>query len=197
MNNNRTLKTASLSLMGNLLYAVGNVFLGVTQPSAWFFTLGIYYFLLSIMRFSVLVSRKKDENAFMRISTGVMLMILSIPLLSITILSAVKERGKVYHEILMITIALYAFTKITLAIINLIKAKRHGADATKTLGSISFADGVVSIASLQRSMLVSFDGMTGPEIRIFNILTGAAVCITVFIIGLAMTFKPKNNKLDS
>ena len=95
-----------------------------------------------------------------------------------------KDRGIRYHEIVMITLALYAFIKVTLGIINLVKASRHAASAWVCLRNISLADALVSICSLQRSMLVSFGDMAQQDITLFNILTGSGVCIIVFMLGL-------------
>ena len=71
----------------------------------------------------------------------------------------------------MITIAVYAFTKITIAIINFVKARKSNSATVKVLRNIALADAAVSIFSLQRSMLVSFPGMKQNEILIFNILS--------------------------
>lgn len=54
------------------------------------------------------------------------------------------------------------------------------------LQSIAFADSVVSIYSLQRSMLVSFPGLQPAEIQLFNILTGTAVWIVVLFLGIGL-----------
>ena len=48
-------------------------------------------------------------------------------------------------------------------------------------------------SSLQRSMLVSFDGMSHSEIQLMNILTGAAVFVFVMIVGIAMVSKKDRN----
>ena len=121
--------------------------------------------------------------------TGIMLMILSLPLVGTVILSLARDRGHKHHEIVMISMAAYAFTKITLATINLIRS-RHSTSATLiTLRNISFADAFVSIFALQRSMLVSFEGMSGQEIFTMNASTGAGVCIIVFLLGLNLAGK--------
>jgi divalent metal cation (Fe/Co/Zn/Cd) transporter len=79
--------------------------------------------------------------------------------------------------------AAYAFFKIILAIINLVKA-RHSTSATLiALRNISIADAFVSIFALQRSMLVSFEGMGEVEIVVMNAVLGMAVSIIVFLIG--------------
>ena len=61
-----------------------------------------------------------------------------------------------------------------------------------TLRNISFADAFVSIFALQRSMIVSFEGMTETEIVIMNTTLGYAVCVIVFLLGLNLV---KNKKV--
>ena len=115
---------------------------------------------------------------------GVTGLVLAWCLSGTVILCAMKDRGIRYHEIVMITLALYAFIKVTLGIINLVKASRQAASAWVCLRNISLADALVSICSLQRSMLVSFGDMAQQDITLFNILTGSGVCIIVFMLGL-------------
>ena len=86
--------------------------------------------------------------------------------------------------IVMIAMAAYAFTKITLATVKLIKARRSTSATLITLRNISFADAFVSIFALQRSMLVSFEGMRESEIAIMNATLGSAVCVIVILLGV-------------
>lgn len=178
-----------MSLATNLSFAVYNCVVGLSSKSWWYITLGIYYVILSVMRHALLQIKRKassDESyqRFVKRFTGFMLMALSVSLVGTVILSVVTDRGTKHHEIVMITIALYAFTKVTLAIINLVKARKNDSAIIKALRNVSFADALVSIFSLQRSMLVSFGGMDPDTIKLFNILTGAGVCILVFLLGL-------------
>ena len=156
--------------------------MGLLTSSWWLLTLGSYYLVLSIVRFVVL--RSKSEERFIAKFTGWMLILLSIPLVGTVILSVVRDRGHERHMIVMIALATYAFTKITLATINLIKARRSTSATLITLRNISFADAFVSIFALQRSMLVSFEGMTEAEIVIMNATLGSAVCVIVFLLGV-------------
>jgi divalent metal cation (Fe/Co/Zn/Cd) transporter len=112
-----------------------------------------------------------------------MLMLLSLPLIGTVILSVVRDRGKVMHMIVMITIAAYTFTKITFAIINLVKLRKGSSARLIALRNLSLADSCVSIFALQRSMLVSFPGMADGDIRIMNAVFGSVICIIVFILG--------------
>ena len=175
-----------ISLLINLAYALWNVWLGREEQSWWFVTIGAYYITLTLMRSVVLFFWKADSkyDRFLIKFTGISLIATSLPLLGIAIIASVRDVGNRFHEIIMISIALYSFSKITLAIISLVKAKKHSSCAELSLRHISFADAVVSIASLQRSMLVSFGDMTIAEIRIFNAATSSAAAVLVFLLGI-------------
>ena len=121
--------------------------------------------------------------------TGWMLMVLSIPLAGTVVLSVIRDRGQKFHIIVMIAIATYAFTKLTIAAINLIKSRRSTSCSLTSLRNIAFADAFVSIFALQRSMLVSFDGMSEAEITAMNAMLGSAVCVIVFLLGFYLVKK--------
>ncbi len=191
MRMDKTLKLALVSLLFNMVYSAYHIILGITTHSWWLFTIGIYYAILSVIRFVVL-QRKREKHIVIQF-TGIMLMVLSLSLVGTVILAFVKDRGTEFHLIVMLAIAVYAFTKITLATIKWIKARKSQSAKLITLRNISFADAFVSIFSLQRSMLVSFKGMTEMEIRIMNVATGSAVCVIVFLLGLNLVQQKKTN----
>ena len=185
----RYVRNPYISLVCNFIYAVGNCAIGFLTHSWWFITVGAYYAILTTTRFSVLqMKRKANENhdieRFTRRITGLLLVALSFCIVGVNILSAFKERGTTFHEIIMIAIAAYTFTKITIAITGMIKAKHTLSPVIKTLRNISLADACVSIYTMQRSMLVSFPGMEAAEIRLLNILTGTVVWIIVLVLGI-------------
>lgn len=183
----KTPKTALVSMILNMVFSVYHIVLGILTHSWWLFTVGFYYVILSIVR--AIVLSKKEEKRSTAIFAGIMLMVLSLPLAGTVILSFMKDRGTVFHEIIMITIALYAFTKITLATVKLIKSRNSPSVKVITLRNISLATAFVSIFSLQRSMLVSFEGMSESGIRMMNLATGSAVCVIVFLLGLNLLKK--------
>ncbi len=174
-----------ISLVTNLAYAVYNCVLGFVSQSWWFITLSTYYTVLSVMRFAVLrIKRKSEIESFAKRFTGFSFLFLALCLVGTVILSVTDNRGTKHNEIIMITIALYTFTKVVLGIINLVKSKKYSSPAFKTLRNISFADALVSVFSLQRSMLVTFEGMSEGDIFLFNVLTGTGVCISVLLLGI-------------
>ena len=173
----------------NIAYALGNCIIGFLAHSWWFITVGAYYTVLAITRFSVLQVKRKasgsyDTELFARRITGILLVVLSFCIIGVNIMSAVKDRGIAFHKVVMITIATYTFTKITIAIFGMVKAKRTASPVLKTLRNISLADACASIYTMQRSMLVSFPGMEAADILLLNIFTGTAVWIVVLLLGI-------------
>lgn len=185
-------KTAQIDLFVfilNIIYALYNAVLGMAFHSRWFLTLSAYYIILSVMRaLAEKIRREKEKDLtkefFVKRFIGAMLIILSLCLTLTVVLSVMTDRGVRYHEIVMITIALCTFIKITFAIINLIKSKKSPSPLHKAIKNIAFADALAAIFSLQRSMLVSFGEMSQSDIRLFNLLTGSGVSIIVLVLGL-------------
>ena len=182
-------KSPYTSLAINFAYALGNCMIGFLTHSWWFITVGAYYMVLTVTRFSVLQIRRKaggnyDTEQFARRITGILLIVLSLCIVGVNILAALKERGTAFHEIVMITIATYTFAKITIAVVGMVKAKHTPSPALKTLRNISLADACVSVYTMQRSMLQSFPGMGAAEIQLMNILTGTGVWCIVLLLGI-------------
>ena len=74
----KTQKLSILSLLFNIAYSAYHIGLGVWSNSWWLFTIGIYYAILSLIRFAIL--RTKQNSIFLIRFTGIMLMLLSVPL---------------------------------------------------------------------------------------------------------------------
>ncbi len=177
------------SLTFNAVYGFGNCIIGFLSASWWFITVGAYYVVLAVTRFSVLQVKLKGSSEYntelcIRRITGILLVTLSFCIVGVNVMSAIKDRGIAFNKIMMITVAAYTFTKITIAIIGMVKAKSSLSPALKTLRNISLADACVSIYAMQRSMLVSFPGMERNNILLLNIFTGTAVWIIVLLLGI-------------
>ncbi len=179
--NQRMLLMAQMSLTINLLSALGHGALGLWMGSAWYLILGAYYALLAVMRFGVV--RVRGEDAFLRRFCGGVLMALAVVLAQTVTMSHFFDRAARHHEIIMITLASWTFWKVAAAIINGVRARRNPSSRLNIIRSISSA-AAASLASMQRSMIVTFGGMAGK--KILNVLTGGAVCIYIFLLCLNM-----------
>lgn len=178
-----------VSLAFNLVYALSHTAVGVWVYSWWFVTLGAYYAVLAGARFAVLrISRRAAADRAAEYSaeklTGILLVVLAFCVAGINVLSVVEQRGTQYHTIVMIAIATYTFAKLSVAIVEMVKARGSASPVIKTLRNLSLANACVSVYAMQRAMLVTFPGMAAAEIRLLNIFTGTAVWILVLLFGL-------------
>lgn len=195
----RTVLMTALGLVINLIYGLGNGVMGFMSGSLWLITMSAYYLIISVMRFSVVSFERKNPSGsmenelFAELFSGCMFIVLGIVVSGTTVLAIKQNIGTKYHEIIMITIATYTFTKITFAIMNLCKCRKYNSPLLTTIRNISLADAAVSIFSMQRSMLVSFGEIEQSSARILNILTGTAVSIIVIILGINLIRKGKKN----
>lgn len=184
--------TTLTTLIINILYSAGNFALGFAQSSFWFGTMGAYFLVLSVMR---LVCIKRFLNQTDGISTkkfvGIMLIVLCVVLVGSVILSHKLDVILPFHQIVMLAIATYTTYKVTVAIINTLKARKSNNNNAIALRNVSLADATVSVLSMQRSMLVTFGDMPTTAIKLFNLLTGAAVCMFIFILGLFLIIDAK------
>ena len=85
-----------ISLAFNFAYALGNCIIGFLTHSWWFITVGAYYAVLTVTRYSVLQIRRKangkyDTELFARRITGILLVVLSFCIVGVNIMSAVKD----------------------------------------------------------------------------------------------------------
>ena len=145
------------------------------------------------MRFgAVLTERKHASERFVMRFCGGMLMALALVMSAATVISLIQERAVPHGIVIMLIIAIYTFWKMTMAIVHTVQAHQSGTPLTRTIRNITLASALASLMTMQRSMLVSFQGeATAQEMMILNICTGAAVCLLVFLMGLNMVFEEK------
>ncbi len=184
---------AAFALSGNLVYGGAHAVFGLMEGSIWLLVMAAYYILLGIMRFgAVLTEKRRSSEAFVMRFCGGMLMALSLVLGAVTALSLLQERSAVHGLIPMLTIATYTFWKMTMAVVHTVQAHQSGTPLTRTIRNITLASALMSLMTMQRSMLATFSGKGETDsVLLLNLLTGSAVCLLVFLLGLNMVFDEK------
>lgn len=192
----RIIITAAFSFSVNLLYALYHGALGIANRSLWFITMCAYYTVLCTMRFSAVLCERKsnstdsfDTEYFVIRLTGILLAVLSFVLTGVIYLSLAENIVTKHDSAMMITIAAYTFTKIVMAIIHAVKQRRNPSPLLAVIRSIGYAEAAASVFTLQRSMLASFGSAGGTDAHLMNVLTGAAVCLFIFMLGITRTRK--------
>ena len=194
----RTLVFACGSMAMTVAYAVYNGVIALMWfLPVWHGALAGYYILLACMRGGILlyhgkcVKGRKERAETVEIkkyrNSGILLIVLIISL-SVAILQMVRADAGFNRPGLMIYVAAaYTFTKVTTAIVNFIKAKKHNDFTVEALRNVNVADAAVSVLALQTSMFFEFGG--GASTGFANALTGAAVCAVVLALGIYMIIK--------
>ena len=198
---NRVIISAAVGFGLNLAYALYHGVIGIMTGFLWFLLLCAYYMLLNVVRFSaVLYDHQSAKNnssfseQFLFRFVGGMLILLAVILAVSSWLSFQFDVAVAYSEIMMITIAAYTFYKIIIAIVNAVKARKQQSLWLISLRNIGCADAAASLLTLQRSMLVSFEGMSNQDMQLMNALTGAGVCLLTTAFGIYMILrKEKQN----
>ena len=88
---------------------------------------------------------------------------------------------------MVIAFAAYAFYKITMAILGVIKSQKQADLTLRAVRNVSLADALVSIFSLQTALLFSYGA--GGGYAAANMATGSAVCLLTIAMGIKMIVK--------
>ena len=181
----------------NLLYIVMKLISGIVYRSAWFIALAVYYILLAVMRF-LLVRRLnvQDEAAELKRYRlcGIMLLFMNQALTGIVVFMVHQNRGFDYPGLLIYGMAAYSFYAVTVAIINIVKARRQKSPILSAARAISLVAAMVSILSLETAMLARFGGDDDPMFRrAMTGATGGGVCTIVIGMALYMIWRANKN----
>lgn len=189
----RTVVFAGLSTAITLALAAYYVVAAVSLRSIWFAALGGYYLLLLAMRGSIVLyrgrTRGKERNAMLEVrkyrNCGIA-MSATILALSVAVAQMVSS-GEGFHRpgMMIYVAAAYTFYKVTMSVINFVKAKREKDFTVEALRNVNVADSAVSLLSLQTAMLEEFSSAEFHPAFV-NALTGAGVCALVFGLGVYM-----------
>lgn len=191
-----------ISLFINIAYAVFNFCIGYLNKSYWSGAIGIYYFVLSAIRFLLLRNaskatqklskeRKEYELKVYR-GIGVLMFLVNIAMSGMAVQMIWQNKSNAHSEIMTIATAAFTFYTMTMAIINLQKYRKMEQPILSAAKMLNFACALMAMFTLQSAMMASFGG--DDDFRmIMNTITGSVVLLLVF--GLAVYMICRGNKL--
>jgi len=197
----RTVIFAVFSVAVTLAFVAYHAVASWLYHSVWFGALATYYIILLIIRGGIVLyhgkhrkrEREKERGIRKYRACGIGLMI-TISALSATIWEMVQNGAATRRAGLMIyVVATYTCYKIAMSIVHFIKAKKQDDYTVDALRNVNLADAAVALLAMQASMLQEFSETGLP---IFNILTGAGVCLFVFGLGLYMVIRSQRFKRE-
>ncbi|MBQ9168660.1 MAG: hypothetical protein IJX67_09675 [Oscillospiraceae bacterium] len=179
------------SLAINLVYSAFKLVSGIYYRSLWIGAIAGYYILLSVIRFVLLNHMERKKNAGMieefrsyRISAVLMLLI-NLTLTGIVLNMILVEKTPAVSDVFVITNASYTFYVLTVSIIDLVKYRKYKSPVMSASKAIRFTQALVSLLSLEASMLVQF-GDDESYRRLMLAVSGAGVCIIVLSMSVYM-----------
>ena len=143
-----------------------------------------------------ILSIVQAEKRILPMAAGILLLALNFALTGVILLTIAQDTAKRYSEVVVISIATYTFYKIIMAVVNMVKVRKTRSPVLITIRNIGTADALVSMLTLQATMLASFQGKGGLDANRMNAITGMVVCVLILALGVSMIHYAFKNQQD-
>ena len=181
------------SLAWNALYGILQLWLGFYHHTFWFYSLGAYYICLGVMRFFLVRhttryapgERMQSELKKYR-ACGIVFLVMNLALALIIFFMVYWNRTFEHHMITAIAMAAYTFTALTTAIVNVIKYRKYNSPVFSASKAISLAAALVSMLTLESTMLTTFGDGTMTVMAQKWMLGATGGAISVLIVATAI-----------
>ncbi len=199
--NDYVFRTIIFSVLGSFITLAFALFYGaygIIFRSLWYGAFAGYYCILSIQKFFLLIvygkiykKYNKDtkklsiEKQKIFLANGAIFIPLTIALTVVISFLISSQKPVISNEILAITTAAYAFYKITITIVNLFKAKRTQDKVVQSMKTINFVEAVVSIISLESTLITTF-GEATKDMKYLIAISGLIACAGIIAIASYM-----------
>ena len=183
------------SLLWNALYGIFQLWLGLYHKTFWFCSLGAYYICLCVMRFFLVRHTMKyspgeriQDELKKYCACGIVFLVMNLALALIIFFMVYWNRTFRHHMITAIAMAAYTFTALTTAIINVVKYRRYNSPVFSASKIISLAAALVSLLTLESTMLTTFGGetMTATTQKWMLGATGGAISLLIVATAVYM-----------
>ena len=182
----------------NALYGVFQLWLGFYHSTFWFYSLGSYYVCLAAMRFFLVRhARKYAPGEKMQTelvkyrACGWVFLVMNLALTLIIFFMVYWNRTFQHHMITSIAMAAYTFTALSTAIVNVVRYRKYNSPVFSASKAISLASALVSMLTLESTMLTAFnDGtMTLTARRWMLGATGGAISLFIVVMAIYMIWQ--------
>lgn len=193
----RTNISLHLGLGISLLYVGINLLSWYWIRSWWFVVLAVYYVIMAVMRFLLVGFVRKNRIGAHLLgewkrarACACVLLLVNLSLSGAVLMILFQNRGYDYPGILIYVMALYTFYSTIHAILDIVRYRHLGSPVMSTAKIISLSAALVSMLNLETAMFAQFGKDMDPASqRIFIILTGAGVSLTVVTLSVLLIVK--------
>lgn len=181
----------------NFFYGIFKIASGVIHGSAWIGGDGIYNLsqgliqLYQILRHKKVTSMKEQWKAYRQ--CGFMMIVLHLTMTGMVFQMIHMGRHEDSSEISIIATASFTFYKLTMALIDVAKDRKHKKPVDSAVHFLDFSQALYNLFVLQVGLLWVFGGTDFAYQKLMNSLTGGAVCLLVCGMGLYMLWRAKRD----
>lgn len=191
-----TIISSAVSFFLTVLFALYNGFLGIILSSLWHTGIFVFYMLLVVIRGLILAGERKSsqKNDIDRqdirhktfIVSSIMLLLLNLSLICPIAMMARFEKPVNAKLIPAIAMAAYTTYKVTASSVHIFKQKRikHNDILVSELRIIGFIDALVSILTLQNTLIMAENSDSDADMIALSAATSAIVYIVIVIITI-------------
>lgn len=202
----RTFIFSTLSFFVTLVFTCYNLFLGVAHKAVWNIGIAVYYALLLIVRAYVIFSeakfskanlseeQKESKRVKMYFLQSIWLFAIDFALVAPITLMVMQKKPNSYSIVQAITIATYTIYKITVSVRNYVKTRKEGNLSVRILRNVNFMDALVSLLSLQYTLIMACDGKISENM--FTLCAISTFFIWVFLIIISALSVAKAVKIN-
>ena len=189
----RTIAGSMSSAAVTLIFAICNGILGVVHASVWHGAVCVYYLVLSILYGGIIAAERKlssvsgqeeaKDKVYLR--TALLLLILNLTLIVPVSVMVLQKKPVSLTFIPAIAMAAYTTYKVTMAAVHLRKRRRSEDVLVRMLRTINFIDALVSILTLQNTLIMVFSDNEENGLLPLTAATSAAVFLAVLCLSAA------------
>lgn len=192
---------SALSFLITMLFTAYNVFLYIAYKAVWNIGIAVYYALLLSIRAYVIFSERKfykeqlteeqkeNKRKKLFLVQSIFLFIIDFALIAPVALMVLQKKTVTYSTIPAIAVAAYTTYKIVISTINIIKTRKEPHLSLKILRTVNFVDALVSVLTLQYTLIITFGGVMDKEMFILSAVSSFAIWALLIVLSLKSLFQ--------
>lgn len=203
-NPNKILVSTMFSVLTTFLFALYNGYLGIVFNDSWGISISIYYLcLISAKLISVTVENKLKNKNYLNVQQirrttyiilSIFMFFIDICLIAPISLMIVNPKNVKFGLIPAIVMAVYTTYKVTTGIINYKKVTKTNNLIFKYVRELSVVDALVSILTLQHTLIMVNGGMTS-GMKILSSLSSLGIFLIIVVFSIFQIINTKKNNL--
>lgn len=187
---------SALSFFITMLFTAYNVFLCIAYKAVWNIGIAVYYALLLSIRAYVIFSERKfykehltdeqkeNKQKKLFLVQSIFLFIIDFALIAPIALMVLQKKTVNYSTIPAITVAAYTTYKIVISTRNIIKTRNVPHLSLKILRTVNFIDALVSVLTLQYTLIITFGGGMNKDMFILCAVSSFAIWTLLILLSL-------------